>query len=49
MQKRKIKNVYYSTAPECIEKEKVSNMDYKNAHITSGLKKYMHNKIKSKK
>jgi hypothetical protein len=46
MQKRKIKNVYYSTAPECIEKEKVANMDSKTAHISSGIKKYMSNRHK---
>lgn len=44
MQKKRIKNVYYSTGPETVIKEKVSEMDHKTAHISSGIKKYMSNR-----
>ena len=44
MQKNRIKNVYYSTGPGNITKEKVSSMDPSTAHITSGIKKYMDKK-----
>ena len=44
MQKNRIKNVYYSTGPDTVVREKVSEMNPKTAHITSGIKKYMSNK-----
>ena len=45
MQKNRIKNVYYSTGKDMIVREKVMNMDIKNAHVTSGIKKYMDNRL----
>lgn len=40
MQKYKINNVFYSTDEGNIACEKVRNMDYRTAHITSGSKKF---------
>lgn len=42
MQKYKINNVFYSTDFGNIVCEKVRDMNYKTAHITSGLKKFNH-------
>ena len=44
MKKNRIKNVYYSTNNGDIVREKVSSMDIKTAHVTSGIKKYMSQK-----
>lgn len=42
LQKYKINHVYYSTDNGDIVKEKVKSMNYKEGHITSGLKKWNH-------
>ena len=41
MKKNKIKNVYYSNNDGNIVREKVDSMEIHNAHVTSGIKKYM--------
>ena len=46
MKKSHINNVYYSTDQGHIIKEKVNSMDINTAHVTSGIKKYMNQRLK---
>ena len=45
MQKSKINNVYYSDSSGNIIRESVNSMDPKTAHVTSGIRRYMNNRL----